>query len=214
MEWGAGTGRVTLPLARAGLEVTAVDLSPVMLAVLVERLDYETPEVRSRIHSQPGDMRSTALGRLFETVLATYNVIGHLHTPADLCAFFQNVRAHLAPGGLLLFDSLAPSSEELLADPNEEFPCDPIVHPKTGEHFEVTERFAYDFETRLLTLRSFYRSAHQTLETKLVLRQWFPQELKYLLESEGYDVSFTADYSNRPPLEAEADMLLVHATQR
>src|SRR3954453_21752430 len=39
LELGAGSGRVTIPLARAGHEVVAVDSNPAMLAKLRARVD-------------------------------------------------------------------------------------------------------------------------------------------------------------------------------
>src|SRR5690606_34487847 len=56
LELGAGSGRVTIPLARAGVRVTAVDLSPAMLARLESRLREEPAEIRERVTTLLGDM--------------------------------------------------------------------------------------------------------------------------------------------------------------
>ena len=49
LELGCGTGRVLLPLARAGHEVTGIDLSERMLDVCRAKLRLEPPEVRERV---------------------------------------------------------------------------------------------------------------------------------------------------------------------
>src|SRR5918998_6805838 len=65
VEWGAGTGRIAAPLAEAGLEVTAVELSEKM----VERGREKGGEVEW-IHA---DMRSAQLGRRYELAVCAFN---------------------------------------------------------------------------------------------------------------------------------------------
>ena len=49
LELGCGTGRITLPLGRQGLDVTGVDASLSMLAVLRKKLAREPADVRRRV---------------------------------------------------------------------------------------------------------------------------------------------------------------------
>src|SRR5690606_20155786 len=95
LEFGAGSGRITLALARAGLSVTAVDASSSMLAALSERLAGESSVVRRRVTPLLGDMRSLELNRRFRWVIAPFNTILHLYTNADVAAFFAVARRHL-----------------------------------------------------------------------------------------------------------------------
>src|SRR5262245_21993932 len=61
LEIGCGTGRVLIPIARAGVEITGVDLSPHMLRICRDRLDHEPEVVQSRVTLVQGDMRSFAV---------------------------------------------------------------------------------------------------------------------------------------------------------
>src|ERR671911_2682100 len=65
VEWGAGTGRIATPLAEAGFEVTAVELSEKM----VERGREKGGEVKW-VH---GDMRSAKLGRPYKLAVCAFN---------------------------------------------------------------------------------------------------------------------------------------------
>src|SRR5690606_16528822 len=58
LEYGAGAGRLTLPLARAGKKVYAVDTSSPMLALLRARLRAEPATVRARVEVKKADMRT------------------------------------------------------------------------------------------------------------------------------------------------------------
>src|SRR6185295_2933735 len=59
-EIGCGTGRVLIPIARAGIEIVGIDSSPRMLNVCRERLDREEQAVQSRVRLVQADMRTFA----------------------------------------------------------------------------------------------------------------------------------------------------------
>jgi SAM-dependent methyltransferase len=56
LELGCGTGRVLIPTAIAGCEITGLDLSPYMLKICREKLDKQQGEVRERVKLFQGDM--------------------------------------------------------------------------------------------------------------------------------------------------------------
>src|SRR5436309_7814160 len=58
LEVACGTGRVLLPLARAGHRITGLDASPHMLALAREKLDAAGPEVAARARLVRGEMRA------------------------------------------------------------------------------------------------------------------------------------------------------------
>ena len=93
---GAGTGRVTLPLARTGHHVTALDNDPALLDELARRaagLDVETI---------CADARSFDLaGRTFSLIIAPMQTIQLLGGRDTHEAFFRCARSHLAPGGVV-----------------------------------------------------------------------------------------------------------------
>ena len=68
LEIACGTGRVLLPIARAGIQIWGVDNSSPMLQVLKANLEKEPTEVRRRVTIREGDMRTFRLGREFALV--------------------------------------------------------------------------------------------------------------------------------------------------
>jgi SAM-dependent methyltransferase len=99
LDVGAGSGRVTLELARRGHRVTALDLDERLLAALRQRaakLGLDT------IETVCADARTFALARHdFTLCVVPMQTIQLLGDSAGRLAFFERARAHLAPGGVL-----------------------------------------------------------------------------------------------------------------
>jgi SAM-dependent methyltransferase len=95
LDVGAGSGRVTLDLARAGHEVVALDLDPALLAALRERA------AGLPVTTAVGDARDFDLGRRFALVAAPMQTIQLLGGPAGRAAFLRRAAMHLKPGALL-----------------------------------------------------------------------------------------------------------------
>ena len=114
LEVGCGTGRVLIPTARAGIEITGLDLSPHMLAVCRERLKAESEEVRSRVRLVEGDMRQFELGRTFQLVTLPFRPFQHLTTVEEQLACLGCIHRHLAEGGKLILDIFNPKLESLV----------------------------------------------------------------------------------------------------
>ncbi|WP_435746690.1 daptide-type RiPP biosynthesis methyltransferase [Microbacterium sp. PMB16] len=98
LELACGGGRLTLPLARLGRDVVALDSSPRMLEMLEARARSAGVD---RIHPLLGDMSSFDLEQEFGLiVLATTSVT--LLPEAARRTLFAAVRRHLAPDGVFL----------------------------------------------------------------------------------------------------------------
>jgi len=92
LDVGAGTGRVALDLARAGVPVVALDREPELLAALEERADGLD------VRTVAADAGSFALGAAFPLIIVPMQTIQLL---PERAGFFAAAAAHLAPGGLL-----------------------------------------------------------------------------------------------------------------
>ena len=109
LELGAGTGRVTLAIAEAGIPIHALDSSHLMLRELEAKLATRSEEVRRRVTLVTADMRAFDMPERFALVIAPFRVFLHNLTDADRLACLSRVRHHLRPGGRLAFNVFHPS---------------------------------------------------------------------------------------------------------
>lgn len=108
LELGCGTGRVLIPLARAGHEVTGLDMSTHMLARCRAKLQAEPPEVRSRVTLVAADIASFDLDRRFAQIYCSCGTFHHLSTQEQQLACLERCNHHLLRHGTLVLDLFNP----------------------------------------------------------------------------------------------------------
>jgi SAM-dependent methyltransferase len=177
LDLGCGTGGHALPLAARGYAVTGVDRSPEMLAIARAKAP-----AMSDARWIEGDVRNVdALGP-YDAALMMFAVLGYQHTNSDVRATFANVRRHLRPAGLLVFDAWY--GPGVIADP-----------PGAGSRAVAAEDGAIvrdvtstlDVRHHLCTVEYALRrdSGDITRETHVV-RYFFPMEIEMHLEAAGF----------------------------
>jgi SAM-dependent methyltransferase len=107
LELGIGTGRIALPLSRRGIRVHGIDLSAAMVARLRAKPGAE------RIGVTVGDFATTTVTGRFSLAYLVFNTIGNLTTQDEQVACFQNVAAHLDPGGCFVIEVGVPQLQRL-----------------------------------------------------------------------------------------------------
>lgn len=234
LEYGIGNGRIALPLARAGLEVSGIDLSKPMLESLHERLAREPAPIRARVKAHHGDMRKLRLKKRFPLVLCTFNTALHLYTREDVERWLARVRDHLAPGGELVVDIGMPILEDLTRNPKTPFRIPSFVHPTAGR-VKYHEYFDYDrvrqivfvsmcFEPvdrkpksgndRRTEMVSDARGGESQFMTPLAHRQFFPQEWEALLHYNGFEATAVYGDFEGGKLTGTSDLMVWHARVR
>ena len=107
LELGIGTGRIALPLAQRGVPVHGIDLSEAMVARLRAKPGAE------RIGVTVGDFATTTVEGSFSVAYLVFNTINNLTSQDEQVACFQNVAAHLGPGGCFVIEVGVPALQRL-----------------------------------------------------------------------------------------------------
>jgi len=107
LELGIGTGRIALPLSHRGVRVHGIELSPAMVARLQAKPGADDIGVTI------GDFATTTVDETFTLAYLVYNTIENLTTQDEQVQCFQNVAAHLEPGGCFVIEVEVPALQRL-----------------------------------------------------------------------------------------------------
>jgi SAM-dependent methyltransferase len=112
VDLGCGTGNLSIPLAKSGFHVYAIDLSADMLTIGRGKWD-ETPQQSGRLGSGSirwlqQDMSEWKLPEQVDTVISFCDCLNYLTEEEDVEAAFRATYHGLRPGGVFLFDVLPP----------------------------------------------------------------------------------------------------------
>lgn len=179
LELGAGTGRIAIPLHLMGHKVTAVDLSPSMLAEL-RRKDHD-----DGVRIVQADMCGVRLtARVFDVVLCLCNTFAYATSAERQRQVLSTVRHHLAPAGFAIVQNASPCRlvREWIAGPK--------VVPSVIEDGILgltAGRLRTDSQT-LDVMDTYQREGTESQQTFHERYVW-PSELKLMAELEGLRVS-------------------------
>lgn len=217
LELGCGSGRVLLPIARAGVAVTGVDNSPAMLALARERVAREPASVATRITLVEGDMTGFRLSSRYALALVAHNTFSHL-TPDAMPASLRSVKAHLFPTGRLILDLPNPLQIAAADLDGQEAEEARFQDEETGEEVVQTARSCLADDGRRLevTWRFEFTPADGGATTDrvatLAYTLVYPHELELMLRLAGMRLTaLSGDYTGSPFSE-ESERLVVTAT--
>ncbi len=195
LELGAGTGRITLPLARAGVEVVALEREASLCDRLRERLKKEGPAVQGKVRIVRGDFRVAAkLSERFECTLAPFNAFSHVY---DERALIEVLRVMRKVTRQLAFDVPLPSPETLAYDPDRRYRIGGATG-KDGQKYAYYESFDYDAAAQTLLILAHYDAFDPTGRSSpdhrasfvlpLLHRMHFPRELALIVAASGFRI--------------------------
>jgi 2-polyprenyl-3-methyl-5-hydroxy-6-metoxy-1,4-benzoquinol methylase len=191
LELGAGMGRVSIALARRGIAVTGLELSPKMIEIGQQHSQSAGLTVEWRL----GDMRSFDLGRKWPLIIAPFNALMHLYSLEDQDRALTAIKRHLEPGGSLAFDLYVPKfgPEGVLRHEGETF------WDKNGEQTDVL--FYQNQQPALQTITTQYLvdsiGADGSLKRQsfeLHQRYFMRYELERWLRGQGFQMQLYGDF--------------------
>jgi ubiquinone/menaquinone biosynthesis C-methylase UbiE len=221
LELGAGTGRVAMAIAEAGVSIHALDSDPRMLQVLRSKLAARPADVQARVTVVPADMRTFDLGEQFALVICPFRAFLHNVTESDQLACLARVRQHLRPSGRFAFNVFHPSLT-FMAQHAGPFAgvwrwADTYALPSGGW---VVQSEANRYDTVAQVVHSLHRydayGPDGTLERSSMLRldlaYLYPTDIQRLLTAAGFrHITIKGGFDGRE-FSRDGEELVVEAT--
>ncbi len=219
LELGCGTGRISLPLARAGVRVVGVDRSAPMLERAARRARLlrkrRSGRTLPRLSLVRSDIRSLPFkDRAFGAVLAPYGILQSLIRDRDLTSALTSVARVVKPGGLFGVD-LVPDV------PNwQEYTNRMQMRGRAagGTRLTLVESVRQDRDRRLTVFQQSYFQQRgkqvtehrfdltfRTLPIRLMIRR---------LERAGFAIECVLGDYQRGPWDERADVWILLARRR
>jgi SAM-dependent methyltransferase len=158
LELAVGSGRLAIPLARDGYDVTGVDLDQAMLARARRVADAAGRSVSRRLRLIEGDARSVRLPEAgaFGFAFIPLNSIFLLGSRADQAAAVATLAAHLGPGGVAMVDAWLPDAEDIARYDGRLVLEWVRTDPETGLEVTKTGSAIYDAATSSVRLTTIF----------------------------------------------------------
>jgi SAM-dependent methyltransferase len=221
LELGCGTGRVSRPLAEAGVDLVGIDRSAPMLerarnrSVKASRYVAEESNANrsGALRLVRGDIRALPFRpRTFSMVLAPYGILQSLIRPRDLAATLESVARVMKPGATLGID-VVPDVPQWREYKNRK----QLAGPGNGAHLTLIETVRQDRQRRLTMFSQCYleRRGRRTREHRfeLTFRTLTVPQMTRQLARAGFAVTTVlGDYQGRP-WDDRADVWIVLATR-
>lgn len=219
LELGCGSGRLLVPLARAGFDVTGIDMSAEMLARARLRLAAEPPLVNKRVELIEGDITTLDYSRMisrYGLIVFGYNTFMHLdETRAGRT--IRRIKPALAPGGRLILDLENPIALAAMANDPDFVLEDTLQDEITGE--TIRQYTAYEAlpgeqaidVTWVYESTATDRTDATSTQVRLRYHYLYPHQVELMLGLVGLRLlGFYGSYA-ADPFHEESDRLIVVA---
>ena len=219
LEIGVGTGRIAIPVAKRGIEVFGVDMSPEMLAVAEAKASAASPLTGSLTLAE-ADMRTLRLTKTdFALVTIPARTLLLATTPEEQADTLCSAARHLRPGGKLILNVFNPTPDLIFDDSADPVFIGEVTDSTSGKTFQLSAINRFDPETQINSAMQIVEEVHAGGSTEVVaelpvtLRYLFPHEIFAMLEDTNLQVDAVYGWFDRSPFDEDCDEIIFVATR-
>jgi SAM-dependent methyltransferase len=218
LELGCGTGRIAVPLAAAGHDVTAVDVDPAMLERARRRAEVAGATARDRIGFVEADLLGLELpsAGTFRLAIIALNSLFLLAARSAQREAFATMARHLAPGGIAVVDVWLPDADDLARFDGRLILEYERTDPESGALVTKIAAAQHDAASGVVNLMSIYEEGDQGASPARfirhdALRLVSADELRDFAEGAGLEVETLAGGYDMEPLGQGSERAIIVA---
>jgi SAM-dependent methyltransferase len=216
LELACGTGRITIPLAKAGFNVWGVDLSESMIQSAKDKRGQFPEEITNRIHLVKEDMTTFQINKKFPLILAPIRSLGILLEEKIQDACLKNIQKHLKDDGIFIFTLMKPieNIEENWVCMEEKLDWE-TIDPGSGKRIRrYLKRKAIDQKNQVIYVdQIFYIYSQDGFEERIVeeasMRYSYDHQVEELLGINGFKIIEKMGYYDKRPINDGTELIYV-----
>jgi len=211
LEVGCGTGRILLPIARAGCSIVGLDNSRQMLERCRAKLAAEPAAVQGRVRLVQHEICDLNLGATYPLIIAPFRVVQHLTTVDDQLRFLEVIARHLASNGRFVFDVFNPYFAKLVEADGIEREDTPEQRLPDGRTFRRAWRVArVRWVDQVSESELIYYVDGKRYVQAFEMRWYLAAELRHLLARAGFRVrEMYGDFARGPVVDGCPELVVV-----
>ncbi len=220
LELGCGTGRVTIPVSEAGIEITGVDFSKEMVRVARAKTE-SLISPRKNPNFLIANMCAFDLDRKYKLVIIPFRGFLSLLTVEDQIATLNNIKKHLHTDGILAFNIFVPDLEMLTDGGDIPYHFRDVTDPKTGSRYVLWHQSNYDNHSQIIDSRIIIESldmdgvVEKRLYRDFQMRYVYRWEMEHLLTAYGFEIiSLYGDFAKSPFDNSSNEMIWVTSVKK
>jgi len=212
LELGCGTGRITIPLARAGHKVWGLDVSQPMLEVFAEKLRSESETIVNNLHVLPGDMRDFSLNEKFKLIFIPFRTFQNLITEEEQQNCLKCCHQSLEDDGLFIVNVFKPWGiiDESWVQP-EKTDYETTKNGVTVKRTNISEKI--DLKNQVIYPTLIYYVTEDGKTEKfyeyLAMKYYYVDQLRELMQRNGFEVINEFGYYNKCSLDDGGEIIFV-----
>lgn len=184
LELCCGSGRLTIPLANDGFNITGVDNSKSMLEQAKIKAKYDKLEITFI----EADIRNLDLNTKYDLIFIPFNSIHHLYKNQDLFKTFKVVKKHLKDDGLFILDCYNPNIQYITeAEKEKNKIAEYVTTDKRKVVIEQTMKYESNTQINRIEWHYFINEKFHSVQ-HLDMRMYFPQELDTYLKWSEFSI--------------------------
>lgn len=184
LDVGCGTGGHSILLARRGYKVTGIDASPVM----INRAREKARDLDINLNFRRLDIRNFDLKTKYDACVSMFAVIDYLTGTYDVLKALKNIKRHLKPDSLFVFDfwnglavlHVLPSVRVKVVESDGKRVIR-TVHPEMDALNHICKSHYHVLVTRKEKVLDEFKETHE-------VRYFFPQEMAHYLDDAGFEL--------------------------
>lgn len=186
LELCCGTGRLTIPIAEDGYNISGVDYTFSMLEQA--KAKAKASEAGLKIEFIEADIRTLDLQNKYDLIFIPFNSIHHLYLNEDLFKAFNTVKKHLKTGGRFLLDCFNPNIQYIVEHEKKQIEVAAYT-TKDGREILIKQLMRYERKTQInrIEWHYFINGKFDSIQN-LDMRLFFPQELDTYLDWNGFKI--------------------------